>query len=60
MTIGGRVPMLDLEVWVEKDIEGNQQLLYSYYEKPITSSLVIMAKSALIMRMKMTVLSQEI
>ena len=55
----GKVPMLDLQVWRSRE-EGRESLLYSYYEKPITSPLVIMEKSALPASNKMTVLAQEV
>ena len=45
-----RVPMLDLQTWVEtfQNLEGKlySQVLYSYYEKPVTSSRVTQASSA--------------
>ena len=47
-------------MWVRKEEDGRQTLLYGYYEKPVTSNLVIMEKSALPMKTKMTVLSQEV
>ena len=40
--------------------KGEQRLLHSYYEKPITSKLVLMEKSALCARVKMVVMSQEV
>ena len=52
--------MLDIQVWVENGEDGKQRLLHEYYEKPVTSDLVVMAQFALPTRTKMTVLSQEI
>ena len=59
--VGGRVPMLDLEVWRSSSKEtGGKKLEWSYYEKPIMSQLLLMEKSAMPMNTKMNVLSQEI
>ena len=57
---GGRVPMLDLKVWRSVGPGGEELLRHCYYEKPITSKMMVMAKSALPMKTKMTVLAQEI
>ena len=56
----GKVPMLDVCVWAGKDEEGKQTVYYEYYEKKVTSSKVIMKRSAVGEKMKRTVLSQEI
>lgn len=36
----GRVPMLDLEVWSQEGEEGEEQLRWAFYEKPMASKLV--------------------
>ena len=58
-----KVPMLDLQTWLEPmiDSEGNQyqQLMYEYYEKPVTSDRVTDAKSAYTWRNKIMSLSME-
>ena len=52
--------MLDIQVWCEEGAKGEQLLHHSYYEKPVTSPLVLMEKSALPARSKMVVLTQEL
>ena len=36
----GRVPILDMEVWIEKDEEGVSQLRWSFYEKKMKNKFV--------------------
>ena len=48
----GRVPILDLECWVEKDGEGFTKIMYSFYEKPMKSPFVIMRQSAVPLKSK--------
>ena len=63
--INRRVPMLDFESWVERTPDYSRpngyrcELKHSFYEKPCTSKLVIMEKSAMPHRMKVVTLSQE-
>ena len=56
----GRIPMLDIEVWCEEDKGGNQALMYSFYEKMVASDLVILKKSAVDEKTKVTTLSQTV
>ena len=46
--------------WVEEGSQGEQILLHSYYEKPVTSKLVLMKKSAIQDRTKCVVMAQEV
>lgn len=50
-----KMPILDLEVWVE----GNQ-VMYQFYRKPMSNFLVLMARSAMSMKMKRICLMQEV
>ena len=56
----GRVPILDLEVWLIRDDDGFQQIRYSFYEKPMKSQYVLMMKSAVPLRTKRNSLTQEV
>ena len=51
-----KVPMLDVEVWVED----NNNLKYQFYEKEVSSKRVIGAKSAMAQSSKISTLSQEV
>lgn len=42
----GRVPMLDVEMWVGKSKDGKLKILHSHYMKEMASRLVIMERSA--------------
>ena len=55
----GRVPILDLECWVIRDENGFQKILYSFYEKPMKSSFVMMRASAVSDSTKRSALTQE-
>ena len=55
----GRVPMLDLSVWME-DREGSRVICHSYYEKPTTSPLVFHGRGACSTKQKITILSEEV
>ena len=40
----GRVSILDLECWLVRDKDGFQQIMYSFYKKPMKSTYVMMMK----------------
>ena len=52
--------MLDISVWAGKDKEGDETVYYEFYEKKVTSPLVIMKRSAISENTTRTVLSQEL
>ena len=62
----GKLPMLDFQVWKEvvddEEKEGAKKtnVMFEFYEKPVASKLVVMEKSALPHRVKITTLTQEI
>ena len=41
-----RVPILDLEVWIERRQEGYQQVMWRFYEKPMKNKCVMMRSSS--------------
>ena len=59
-----KLPMLDFRVWKEnkENEEGEIEIIihHEFYEKPMSSKLVMMERSALPTRMKITTLTQEI
>ena len=55
----GRVPILDLEVWIVRVEEGYQEIRYSFYEKPMKSDFVLMYRSAVPMETKRAALVNE-
>ena len=59
-----KLPMLDFKVWKEEETGENGEkktiIKHEFYEKPMASKLVMMNKSALPHRMKVTTLSQEV
>ena len=56
--VDGKVPALDLKMWIKKvgDVHG---ILYEHYEKEMATKSVIHAASAIPFKMKLTVLTQE-
>ena len=56
----GRVAMLDIQLWIERDEEGYQQLRFSHFEKEMKNKFVIMKDSAYEDSRKRTVLTQEV
>ena len=64
----GMVPILDLKVRMEGcevEMEGGEvivvrQIVWRFYEKPMNSPYVIMAKSAMPHKMKVTTMVQEV
>ena len=61
-----KVPMLDFAVWKEVQEDQNRvsgkktEIMWEFYEKPVASKLVVMERSALPHRTKITTLTQEI
>ena len=53
----GKVPMLDVKVWIDND---DNQVNYIFYQKPMKNRRVTMKSSAMPYRQKITVLSQEV
>ena len=51
-----KLPVLDTKVWLNK----RNQLLYSFYEKPMKNRSVISKNSALPMKQKITIQTQEV
>ena len=49
---GGRVPILDMEVWVERDESGMSKIRWGFYEKKMKSKYVMMKDSAVGMKTK--------
>lgn len=52
-----RVPMLDTKVWLNEEDEN--KIYYIFHQKEMRNRLVILKKSALAMKQKMSILSQE-
>ena len=54
----GKVPMLDIQVWIEK-VEDYCVIRHSFYQKPSTSPLVFQAGGAHSWRSKIITLAEE-
>ena len=55
----GRLPCLDLQLWIEKDSEGVDQVQWEFYKKPMSSQLLVMERSALSSQTKRATLFSE-
>ena len=53
---GGKLPTLDLNIWVDE----NNIVMYIFYQKPMSSSMVIQRRSAMPENMRMSTLNQEV
>ena len=56
----GKVPILDLKVWIGEGKNGDMKVLHEHYMKDVSSRMVINVKSAHGERMKQNVLTNEI
>ena len=56
----GKMPLLDLKVWVQEGNDGSSRIIHEFYTKDVSSKSVINAKSAFSWRQKRTVLTQEL
>ena len=56
----GKMPLLDLKVWVQEGGDGSSRIVHEFYTKDVSSKSVINAKSAFSWRQKRTVLTQEL
>ena len=52
---GGKLPTLDLQLWVRED----NKTMYLYYEKPMSSNMVIQRSSSMSENMLVSSLNQE-
>ena len=53
-----RMPVLDLEIWVE-EMDGTEKVLHSFYKKKVASPYTILKRSALSYSVKKSTLLQE-
>ena len=51
----GRMPLLDLEVWVDEE----EKVMFNFFEKPMASRFTIPVSSAHNWKQKMTILTRE-
>ena len=58
--VTGRVPILDMEVWISRDEEGVSKIRWSFYEKKMKNRFVMMRESAVGMEAKRRTLVQEV
>ena len=56
----GRLPVLDLKVWIGKDENGNNKVLYSHYMKEVASRATIHWRSSHSNELKRNVMINEI
>ena len=57
---GGRLPILDLEVWIGDGVDGKRRILHSHYMKDVSSRLVMAERSAHGKNTKRNVMINEI
>ena len=55
----GKMPVLDLQLWLEKGESGTNRIRFEYYEKPMTSKVVIHRESAMPWNIKRSTLVSE-
>ena len=55
-----KMPVLDLQIWLERDEKGVNKVRFSYYEKPMASAVVINKRSALSWQTKKSSLAGEV
>ena len=55
----GKMPILDLKVWVEM-IEDRPTIVHEFYAKDVSSKAMVNARSALPWKTKRTIITQEI
>ena len=51
-----KLPILDVKVWVNKE----NKVMHEYYSKPMSSKYVVHERSAMPLKTKRTILTQEI
>ena len=54
-----KMPILNLRVWIQ-NIEGRNLIVYEHYRKEVATKATVHARSALPMRQKKTILTQEL
>ena len=55
-----KLPVLDVKIWIEEEDEGNACTLHEYYQKTVSSKMVVHARSSLPWDTKRTVITQDI
>ena len=54
-----KMPLLDIKVWVE-EIDGRRVIMHEYYSKEVSSRMMVHASSAMSMKTKRVIITQEI
>ena len=54
-----KLPVLDLKLWIETDIDGKQYMQFTFSKKPVASKFTILKRSALSYKTKKHTLFQE-
>jgi hypothetical protein len=54
-----KLPVLDLNMWIETDAEGRQRICHTFYKKDVSSPFTILQRSAMSMNTKRTAHFQE-
>ena len=55
----GKLPMLDLKIWIEKNSDNEHKIIYEHYTKDVSSLLLTNARSAMAWKQKRTILTQQ-
>ena len=55
----GRMPVLDLRLWLETDENGVNRVRFTFYEKPMATQFVIKRESALLWQVKKMTLAGD-
>ena len=53
------MPLLDIKVWIE-EIDGRHVIMHEYYCKEVSSKMMVHASSAISMKTKRVIITQEI
>ena len=55
----GKMPSLDLKIWLSEDEGGEQKIKFEFYRKPSSTRLLILARSAMPSRVKRATLTHS-
>ena len=55
----GKLPVLDLKLWMDRDSDGRQFVQYTIYKKEVANKYTILKRSALSWKVKKSTLFQE-
>ena len=55
-----KLPVIDLKLWIETDIDGKQYVQFTFFKKPVASKFTILKEKCIVLQTKKHTCSKKI